>query len=946
MVLVGIHAAAQNCLTAGVVTLVILVDIHTAIQRRLTAGVVTLVVLVGVLAGRHGLAAAAVVALVVLIGIHTAVQGSLAAGVIALVVLVGIHAAAQNCLAAGLVALVILVAVHTNSGALAAAITVVVLIQITLMEDALGEDRKVGGLAGDDRQLSQRLTIGAGSPAGKGVGLAVGGGLGRRSALVDGGLAQQVLLGGSHAIDDPGDLNSVDHDTVAVTLGVPQIVDIAVVVGCAGLSAIGQQEAAVAILQPQRIDEHDVVGVAAAIQAEGQLFPAGAVLQDDLTSLAGRNDLRAAADRLPSVLIDGHGGVEVSLTHHRAIDVQLHILQVTALTDIAAGGGRIAHRDEFLVAENILAPVFQIPQIHIVAAGAVDSQVVDLIILEAALGDHQNGILGHGDLHTGQQGQVLLDGGSTGSDIDGDIAVQGQNEGCGVNLGGLEHILNSTLVLGASQIQCNTGHGGVAVNGDVQAVGGRIVILDDIAALAGNEHTALTDEAHRQTHGLAAGGHGDVNILSSAGIQGQSHFDVLHIVLGEGEGLDVVVGGIAVTVEVEGGVGIHEHGHIGATGEVGDLHDLIDLCTAVGGNSAVTVDIAPGKQVCAGIDGDGGIGVHVNCTVRAAGTTTGVLAALQAGVLGLNIQRTINRHVDAIGHGQGQESVGSHHVGGVLGSHTEVFVIGASGGVLGIHGDQQGDARRNGVITGRQDTALHQSDLLEVGGNSILHSLVQIGKVVSTGHEHRCILRHDHSLNGAGFLKGAGVGHFSTQVGILGHIVPAHQLVAGTNIGAQGVGHAGQIGCSLGRRAGSHSQGLVAIGNGVAAEGGSLEGGGHRVTASAGQNQVGDGDGHGIVLVAGGTGNIQHNLHRLTGSQLLFEGAGGYADIVNGGTAAIGGGDAVIKAQISLCALIVGDGQGGGGVHIDRRFLNTLQRTGNGIAIGSPAGSSVIVATG
>ena len=951
VVIIGILTAGHHVTAAIVITVVIVVAIRTAGQLRMAAIVITVVIHRVVHAVGQLIAAAAEVTVVIFIVVLAVRQLAAAAGIITVVVLVGILAVGQTLTAAAEVTDMILIGIHTVAGTIATTVAEMIFVIVTHMCLAFSEHSKVSSLTGNDRQLSQNLTIGSGGPADKGIGGAAVSRLGGDATLVGGSFAQQVLLGSAHAFYNPGNLNGVDHDAVAVTLGVPQIVDIAVMICSTEVSAVGQHKAAVAVLQPQGINEHQAIAGAGAIQAVSHILNTGTVLQNHLTGLAGGDNLSTATDRHPGFLVNHNGGVDEALGQDSTVDVDLNILQVAVLTGIAAGGGGIGQSGQVLVFEHILAPVFHIPNIDIVAAGLVNGQIVGLIGTIATLSYDQSGALVHRDLHTGQQGQVLLDGGCTGDNVNGDIAIEGQNEGGGIHLGNaLEHSTDSTFILGTGQIQRNAGHGGIAINGNVQAVSGRIVILDDIAALTGDEHTALTDEAHRQTHGLAAGGHGDVNILCGTFIQGQGHFDVLHIILGEGECLDIVVGGDAVTVGIEGGIGIHKLGHVGTTGEVGDLHDLIDLGAGVGNNITVAVNITPGKQVSAVIQGNGGLRVHVDGTVGTAGTAAGGLITLERGVLGLHIQRTIDSQLCAVGHGQGQEGVGSRLLDGILRSHDEVGIIGAGGRIIGIHRNQQGNSGGHGIITGRQNTALHQGDLALAAGLGMRHSLIQIGVIICVGlflvliadHEHSDILRHDHSLHRVGFLEGAGVGQVGAQIGIGGHIVPAHQLVALTGVGGHGISHAGQIGGSLGNSTGCHCQALAAVRNGVAAIGRSLEGGGDRIVAGAGQDQIGNGNGSLIILTAAGLSAEHYDLDGLAGLQLLLKGAAGGRSAIDGNSAAILGGNSVVKRQVGFAALIVGDGQGGFRLHIDGAPVKTLQDAVDGIAAGSPRGNVAI----
>ena len=920
---ISIDAVAQLLVTIGIITQVIAIVVNALTDRLQTAQIITDVILVDIAASTQNLVAAGVVTQVILVAILAVAQLVAAAGVVTDVILIVVNALADGISTTCVIADVILIVVLAFAQGRVAAVAQVIVVGITHVADALSEDRIVSSFLGGSGQRVQNLAISAGAPAGKGVNsaaiLSLGG-----SARIHGNRVVGNFHGLSLTVDDPADLNvGGGSNTVAMALGVPQIVDIAVGKGSACGGCVGQDKSAVAVLQPDGVHFHEVINTAGAVQAEGELFEAGAVLQNEYTGLFGGDNRRTAADRQPGFGVGGNSRVNKAVADDRTVNIDHHVLQIGSGALIAAGGGRVGSSNQGLFIEHILAPVFQVPHINVVTAGLEDGQIVKLAIGDGPLPDHQSGILGNCDLHTGQQMQILPDLSGSGVDVDRDIAVQGQDEGGGIDLGGADELIHGIGILSAGQIQCDTGHGSVAIDIHDQAVSGRIVILDDGAA-GGIEHTAAADELHGQAHAQFSGGNGhcDVNILGSAGIQRNGDFDVLHIILGEGEGLDVVIGGVAVAVQIRIRSNVHKVLHIRATGEVSDLHDLVDLGAGVGGNGTVAVNETPSIQVGAVVHGNVTVGAHVDSAVGTAGTTAvGTLGAtLQCGVLGLNVQSTVDGQLCTLSQSQGHKGIGSNRLGnGILGGDTKVGIVGFGEGICGIHGNQQGDARRNGVAVfiGCQSTALHQRDLDNAVGLGIGHGFVQVGIVVFADQEHRCVLGDDHCLNGSGLLHVAGICSLSGNVLTGGDIVPAHELVFGTGVGSQGVLHTGHIGDHLRCSACIHGNTLVAVSNGVAAVGGSLKGGIHSAAALNSQSQLGDID---VDLVGTGAAlnNVQHDGNAFTASQLLAEGTGGSSLIlcaIYGNIAVLrslrseSAGDFIIKAQLCFAALIVGDGQ-------------------------------------
>ena len=126
-------------------------------------------------------------------------------------------------------------------------------------------------------------------PAGKGINGAAVSRL-RRVAQIDRHSVVIHFLGFIIAVDDPSDLNSLTAELMA--LGVPQIVDGAVVIGLTHMGAVviliieelacitdGLDVGAIAIEQPSGVNLNKVVDIAVAIQTEGEFFNTAAVLE-------------------------------------------------------------------------------------------------------------------------------------------------------------------------------------------------------------------------------------------------------------------------------------------------------------------------------------------------------------------------------------------------------------------------------------------------------------------------------------------------------------------------------------------------------------------------------------------------------------------------------------------------------------------------------------------
>ena len=730
-----------------------------------------------------------------------------------------------------------------------------------------------------------------------------------------------------------------DHNTGGVT-GVPAIMVSTVLKDRTGLSPGSLQIGTVAVFQPGRCNAGHILGSGRAFpgQTVDKFLNAGATVHIDLTGLLGGDDGSATADGY-QLIIGSDGGIQETVADDRAVDIDDNILQITGGSLIAAGGGRIGSNLQLIAAEYKAAPVLVVVDIDIVAARAVKGQIGGLTLV-----DLQGSALGNIDLHTGCKDHILLQGGSAGIGVDGDVAVQAQDIVGGIELGSANHQVQNGLKAGVGHINDDALNGGITINIHDQTVGRRIVILGHGAVLR-TEHTIGTDEFYGRRIDVGAGnGHGSKDILSSTGMNGQGHFDILHIVLRCEEALQIVIGGIAIAILVLALAGIHESGQIGAAQEVGDLHGLVDLSPGEGINGAVTIDITPNIHRTAIVDSNAGIGTHVDSTVRTAGATTigtGLGSALQGGQLRFALDDTINSEVCAIGKGQSTISRGGGVGGGDggIGAHSRIGII---------SGQQQSHTSGQGIIA-CGDGAVHgQRDLLVTAGGGIINGFLEAGDVGASHIEHRGGVGNDDGLQGIGGVilgsKSAVHGNILTK----GSIVPAHKLIAGAGIGSEGISHSGGVFDGLGVGACGHGGRGGAVGHGIATGGGSLEGGGDGRNTGLDQAQVGDGNADGISTVARfAPVSRQYDRNTASGGQLLGIAAGGGSIIlgaVHSGGATNGEvtGNGKVEGQGGSNTLIVGNGQGVAGSQISHYHFTAGNRTVNGVTAGLPVRGAAV----
>ena len=432
--------------------------------------------------------------------------------------------------------------------------------------------------------------------------------------------------------------------------------------------------AGVAVLQPGGIhgNVHHSGDVAALRGHMGFRQGSGAVGKYDLAGLAEGNDG-------PAVF----GGVEAAVDYDGAVDIHLGVCEIGVGADRGgAVGGRIPNGNEVHVVVAVMSG-------HIALADVI-VPVKDIDLGGAVQGDR--GALLNIQHRAGQHGDILMDlhvrpGGA----VDGDIVVDGQSKVGGVNALG-QHDFH------LRHLQLDAGEGGVAVQGDLQPVGGGMVFLGH-RAVGDLEHTACTDEGDARAHGGGAGVDGGAGDFSRSGVQRQRHLDVLHVVHGHGEHV---------------GAG-KAKGRVAAA-PVPELEALIDLGAGLGMDGAAAGDKAVGIEGAAVFHVDAVAALHDDAAVGSGGgAVVGLLARTDGGDLAAEAQSAaiFNGDVDAGGHGQSPICAGGH-VGAGGCDHQHSF--GINGRLLGVQGSGVVEGHQQGHPVGdrdgfRQGVVLQQGDL-------------------------------------------------------------------------------------------------------------------------------------------------------------------------------------------------------------------------------------------
>ena len=557
------------------------------------------------------------------------------------------------------------------------------------------------------------------------------------------------------------------------------------------------------------------------------------------------------------------GGVDAADGGQRTVDVHLHIRQ--RRTGACPSGG-IYHRDELLaITAAVAAPLGHVVNVDV-----------------RAFGRHQLGVLGDGYLHAGQQRRRLVDGQlAAGCQIDGHVVGQRQNI-----------VRRADFYASQGQVQAvDLRH---TVDGIVDTVGGAVICLGQTAG-GQLEHSLVADKGDGGGLDAAHGIHTGIYGLAGTGAQGQRHLHILHGILVKGE---------------------HLTSHLAcfrAAPEVQDLVPLIDGAAGLYGDSTAAGDEAPCVQRAAGLHVDGAAGLHFDIAIGpddAALSATGGCKVLTA-----NADGAIDGKRSTLAHGQRPEYLGARLGGG-----------GRRGsGIAGlglVKGDQQGDASGNGVVP-RDRAAADQCN----GGGQLLLRLrdrvVQVVKALTAGLKERRVIADEPRRDGAVVFNvqcrlGRGIDVLS-----LGHIVPAHELIARRRGRRHLIGGHGalRVGVGLGDGLAVHGIGAVL---------GGLEGhGGFHVVH---QRHVGHGD------LGGGAGaaGLDVDLDAGVGRQLLGELAArrdrrsvhlnGAAVLCNG----------IVEGQRRLRGSLVGDGQCGAIMCVAAGSTRTGGRADDLRAVGAP----------
>ena len=285
--------------------------------------------------------------------------------------------------------------------------------------------------------------------------------------------------------------------------------------------------------------------------------------------------------------------------------------------------------------------------------------------------------------------------------IDGEIAVQRQ-----LVLGGID--------TDGCQLHRDTIDGQVTIGIDHQTVGGAVVALHHIAAGQVEHSAAACQEADRCTDcsiekAAATGADGGIGRLRCTGIQGQGHFNILDVILVDGENAILHIGAL------------------GAAPEVIELEQLKNLSAGLRFDGAGAGDIAPGIELAATFHRDLTAARHLH---KADGLHRRA-CRLDAATYGCqNLGR--NLHLTAAGNGQ---ACALSHMQGAVGGGSRpcigiVFFGMHQRGLLTVRRflrvrDQQGHAAGNGVAAGKRtvasqhDGTAHSHQGIQIGGQDI-----------------------------------------------------------------------------------------------------------------------------------------------------------------------------------------------------------------------------------
>ena len=315
---------------------------------------------------------------------------------------------------------------------------------------------------------------------------------------------------------------------------------------------------------------------------------------------------------------------------------------------------------------------------RLVDSTCVAAPLISVIDINIDIGT-QNTIrtLSNVDHRAGQQCHVLIDLDCAAANIHCQITIDGQFVLAGVDIR-------------TTHIQRNGINGHLAMRFHHQSVCGAVITLDHITRSQIEHGVAGTDKCHGRTEVCL--GHIDrgVAVFLRAGVQGQGDFDVLHIVLTQGENTVFHIRALC------------------AAAEVCDLEQLIDDCTGIGCHSTGTCDKAVGVKCTAVVDGNVTAIFHADEADSPTGSRTKGLGTLRIVVLTRKAHRTVDGQIGTFCHGQStirrrygiRIGSGLLHTGNLCGIE----------GIGIIKGDEQSDAGGDGIVTCRQGGIVHQNE--------------------------------------------------------------------------------------------------------------------------------------------------------------------------------------------------------------------------------------------
>ena len=309
----------------------------------------------------------------------------------------------------------------------------------------------------------------------------------------------------------------------------------------------------------------------------------------------------------------------------------------------------------------------------IVEAVAEGSPLVSIIYIDIKAGTNSTSCTGSDfNLRTGKHGNILFDGNIARMDIDRNIAVNRQFVVLRINRRSTDRHIDRRK-------------GQVTVGVHNKAVRCTIISLHNISGGQIEHSIAAGNKRNRGSKVRTGHINRGIGIFLSAGVQLQGNFNVLDIVLAQGE------------------YAVFHIGTLGTAAEVRNLEHLIYGTTAVGGNTTGTGNEAIGIQCTAIVDGNVAAALHPDKADSTGRSAAIHLRSRRILLLGREADCTINNQVRTICHGQCA-------VGRRRSISTRVLHLSSIHRIGRIKGNQQGYAAGDGVVTSRQRAAVHQNN--------------------------------------------------------------------------------------------------------------------------------------------------------------------------------------------------------------------------------------------